>query len=546
MPERYPSGTMSVDAPLLHPEGQASGDVKSNDSTTSVFREDSFCEEKLVLTANGLGDTKEVDLFGGLALIFNNACGAGVAAIPLVFVQGGWAVATAVLLTATLASGLASTMLCEVMRSVPGNEQFRSRVEFTAAIRFFMGDRWEKFSHVLLFLALQSLNVASIVISAQAIDSGLADMVGRTCGLRATGSAPGWQCVGVSAAGHSSPFSPGCVLSAGYVLAAAVAVPFGLFNLEENIIVQKGAFILTLVCIGDWLRALAIEGPTWDFESMPPVAGGSNSPTAVITCLIAVMGSVVYNYAFVVTVPSWCNEKRPEVSVNFTVWWATVLVTVLYIVLGVMGAVAYGSKLTVSRDILACLNNSGLARFSVCIFPLMAALSGVPIFCIIIRYNLVQSGLCGRLSADFLGVYLPWLVALPMQTGSGLQQVINWTALLFGSIANFGLPFLLYVRYLQATRAGVDTSCYVRDWRSADRNAELVVISDLPELADAANEHTALWCTPFRWPQLAEQSDKNYNVLTRHFAVTAAMAFVLLVGSAGAAVGMLSSGASSS
>ncbi len=41
------------------------------------------------------------------------------------------------------------------------------------------------------------------------------------------------------------------------------------------------------------------------------------------------------------TVPSWVNEKRSEVSVNRVVWTSTTTVAVLYGLLGWFGGMAY-------------------------------------------------------------------------------------------------------------------------------------------------------------------------------------------------------------
>lgn len=37
-----------------------------------------------------------------------------------------------------------------------------------------------------------------------------------------------------------------------------------------------------------------------------------------------VVGAVIFNMAFVVTVPSWLNEKKPKVSVNKSMWYSTI------------------------------------------------------------------------------------------------------------------------------------------------------------------------------------------------------------------------------
>lgn len=41
-------------------------------------------------------------------------------------------------------------------------------------------------------------------------------------------------------------------------------------------------------------------------------------------------GVVLFNYAYIVTVPSWLNEKQNGVSVNSTIWHASTLSSAIY------------------------------------------------------------------------------------------------------------------------------------------------------------------------------------------------------------------------
>ena len=50
-----------------------------------------------------------------------------------------------------------------------------------------------------------------------------------------------------------------------------------------------------------------------------------------------VIGVAAFTYAYVVTIPSWVNEKKIGVSVNETVWWAALAGGILKIVLGLTG-----------------------------------------------------------------------------------------------------------------------------------------------------------------------------------------------------------------
>ena len=86
------------------------------------------------------------------------------------------------------------------------------------------------------------------------------------------------------------------VLTAGYVFSAATLAPLGFVSLRENMLAQKFSFVLLIVLCAIFLGsfgftlgdgAVAAVGPkSWD-----------------------VLGVVIFNFAFCVTVPSWLNEN---------------------------------------------------------------------------------------------------------------------------------------------------------------------------------------------------------------------------------------------
>jgi len=63
-----------------------------------------------------------------------------------------------------------------------------------------------------------------------------------------------------------------------------------------------------------------------------------------------VLGTVVFNYAFVITVPSWVNEKKPDVSINKSIWTATSIATAFYVSIGLFGAWTF--NFTGDQDLL--------------------------------------------------------------------------------------------------------------------------------------------------------------------------------------------------
>ena len=55
------------------------------------------------------------------------------------------------------------------MRKIEGNEHFRDRVEYTTIVRYYFGDGWYRAAQLGLNGALQSLNIVSVIQSAQVI-----------------------------------------------------------------------------------------------------------------------------------------------------------------------------------------------------------------------------------------------------------------------------------------------------------------------------------------------------------------------------------------
>ena len=53
------------------------------------------------------------------------------------------------------------------MRRIPGNEYFKARIEYTSIVEYYFGRSWYIASQIGLNGALQSLNIISVIQSAQ-------------------------------------------------------------------------------------------------------------------------------------------------------------------------------------------------------------------------------------------------------------------------------------------------------------------------------------------------------------------------------------------
>lgn len=51
--------------------------------------------------------------------------------------------------------------------------------------------------------------------------------------------------------------------------------------------------------------------------------------------------------------------------------------------------------------------------------------------------------------ANFWGVILPWIIAIPFYPGGGVAIFMNWTTLIVNSIVNFILPPIIFLKALK-------------------------------------------------------------------------------------------------
>jgi hypothetical protein len=101
----------------------------------------------------------------------------------------------------------------------------------------------------------------------------------------------------------------------------------------------------------------------------------------------------VFNYAYVVTLPSWINEMKPGLSVSWQLWGALIPGIITFVVLGWVSAAFYQTAgIPDSEDLLSGLTGDSISKFTQAasfVFPPAALISGIPIFSIVIRYNLL-------------------------------------------------------------------------------------------------------------------------------------------------------------
>ncbi|KAF9165343.1 hypothetical protein DFQ26_000277 [Actinomortierella ambigua] len=376
---------------------------------------------------------KDISLWGGIALLISNMTGPGLITLPILAQQAGWLPTIAVFLLIGLLSSLSSLFICEAMTEVPGNEYFQSNVEFSNLVLCFFGKRYHVLVQVVFLLAMQTTNIASIAVCAQLFDSLLITLFHQTCGIQIAPHA-GFICV-KDQVNSASPFTGVMIVSTGVLVALAMILPLAFLKLSENIWIQLASFILVLFVVLQWIVTFFIHGLD---STMVPAVGSDISQ---------IFGTVLFNYTFITTVPSWANAKKPSVSIHKTVGYSVGITTIMYILVAILGGMAF--HIPQNSTLIQAINSSPqvsvISLISGYTYPIAALITSIPINIIVIRYNLIQSGVCNMFWSNILSAVTPWLVAVPCMTGSGLTTVINWSSLFLLSTANFIIPFVLYI-----------------------------------------------------------------------------------------------------
>ncbi len=207
-------------------------------------------------------------------------------------------------------------------------------------------------SSLLLLPPSSFLYLVSLVSTAQSMDSTILKIFGKSCALIITGSLPGndssshaFQCLAASTTSVTdSVFGDAYVISLGFVVVMCLTIPIGFFNLDDNIWVQVGGFVGLAICLLLWLVQFLVLG--LEPSRMPALGSGYGS----------VLSVVVFNFGFIMTIPSWLNEKQPEVDAAKTVWVSLAISIVVFLALGILGAMSM--DFPSGQDLLAVIDAS--------------------------------------------------------------------------------------------------------------------------------------------------------------------------------------------
>lgn len=362
---------------------------------------------------NFLFGGRTIGWFGSVALLYGNITGPGMVQIPGLFQSAGWLLPTLLFVLFAYLAGVVSLYLARAISLLPGNRRLTQRVEFAEIARATL-PRWAfVLTLALIVFNLLASNTSAVVVSAQTMDAMLLALFKHTCGvyvwpLRAP------ACVSSKPPGENSAFGGDYVISLGWGVVMAITIPLGLLNLDDNIWVQICGMLALTATIVVW----AVQFVFYSGLELArtPVFNGAGAAGALST--------IAFNYGLILTVPSWLSEKAPGVRASRNIWIALSFGTAQFLVLGLLGA--WALDLNQGDDILAVLTDDAtphilaLSKAGAFVLPLAALITGIPIYSIIIRYNLLQMGF-HIIPANFFAVGLPWALSLVFFAGNQVR-----------------------------------------------------------------------------------------------------------------------------
>lgn len=395
--------------------------------------------------------SKNINTLGSFSLIVNNLCGPAMLQFPFLFQQAGIIPTIVCILFVFLCSTLNGTLLADSIASIPGNKNFTRNVEFSTAFRLTAGDSWYILAEGLFVISCVVQACAGLVEAAQSLDSILASyLLGSTWAFQFYPEVKliPWTPVNCHDDGVATPEATlGCtpfggdgmlVLSLGFLLTTFIFLPLGTANLKETIFVQLIAFGSMAFLLSEFSFEFLERG----FPTEVPWFGHHTKQLA---------GIVLFNYAYIITVPSWLNEKKPDVSVNRIIWGTSTLASLIYIGFGLVGAMSFDHISSNALVMLASSKVHYVTRICAALFGITIIGSGVPVFCVIIKNTLINSNVCSPNWAFFWGALFPYIASWMLYQGTALANLLNWTGLVVNGLVCFLLPMILILKTIALT-----------------------------------------------------------------------------------------------
>jgi len=310
---------------------------------------------------------------------------------------------------------------------------------------------------MMLSLTLGALAIAQITIVAQALDAMAIAALGKSYGIRYY---PFFE-VSQSTSSSLQPFGVNqSMVSVGFLVAMVICVALGLMDLTSNSLPQYISFAL-LACFvvfsGLHISPLAIESMDLNQSYTGMTSWFGNDPASII-------GVAVFNYSIVIAIPSLLADTRTGVNFGGATSGAIWGVFTLYAFIGCIGAIVYAG---ITDNVIEPMLQAKTFHGTVASFAFVwAIIPPLPIYTILISRNLEQ--VSGRpVLSKFLGVFVPWLLALFLYMSEAFGSFLVWTSILVLGFTNYTIPLLIAASSKSAiSTTAVDSKDEMPDTRS--------------------------------------------------------------------------------
>jgi len=344
--------------------------------------------------------------------------------------------------------------MSNTISKVSGNGNFRKEIEYSETFEAFWGHKSFISTQILFYLCILCLNISSIVDTAQVVDTFLGHWFpgGSAALYMHWDGGPHAKFIRwdfhscpreVLLEGDCVPFADdgdvGHHLTIGYVLTVLVFLPMALMDLKENAAWQVLGFVVLLVCSVIFVVIFILEGLNTEYISL----WGSSWGT--------LFGVILFNYALVLAVPAWLYEKEPTVDVPKVVNGSAILSTILYVLIGALGAMTMPHA---SQNMLESMMSGTfgiIMQISASVFAFFIVGLGIPLFCVLKRMNLTGKEMVSRNTANIFAVYLPFAMSWLFYTGDWVTQLLSWGGMVFTTLVAFILPVLIALHTLEIT-----------------------------------------------------------------------------------------------
>lgn len=419
--------------------------VKDNEGYDAIEKD---TESSVSVDSNKEHHRGEIGYIGGLSIAVNSIIGPAMLDIPFLYQKSGFIPTTLSIIIICVIMVFCCLHMSNLISMLPDNGNFQREVEYSETFRHYGGRNWFIFTQASYFLCLMCQIIASIVDTAQVVDQFFAKHLGSSGAISVN-----YNSVRIATydtndcpAKHGTvcdpfEFDDGYILSKGYVICLILFLPLGLLNLKENTIWQIFCFIVTIVTCLQFMFFFISRGEHFDNVSMWGESWYS------------LFGIILFDFTLVTAIPAWLYEKKNDVNATNVIITSTLATSLIYIVLGTLGAIALPN---ISQNMLSTMmaghygNQIQLGAF---VFAFVIIGLGIPLFCVLLRLNLIGSGVNVK-TANFFAVYLPWSISWLFYNGAAIEQLLSWGGMLFTSICAFLAPLLLALIASNCDREG--------------------------------------------------------------------------------------------